>query len=91
MGEDGISKIELLSFISFTARLTFDPNIPTKQEKISNDISEYPFPIVVVAKRSAYAACICGDFKVSVNKALIVETYLLPRLEELLSRIGNCK
>lgn len=60
-------------------------------EKINDDISEYASPIVVVSKRSTDAIRICGDFKVSVNKALRTEHYPLPRTEDLFAKLGRCK
>jgi hypothetical protein len=60
-------------------------------EKIQDDISEYASPIVVVSKRSTDAIRICGDFKVSVNRALRTEHYPLPRTEDLFAKLGRCK
>ena len=34
---------------------------------------------------------ICGDYKLTVNKAAIVDKYPLPRIEDILSSLGNAK
>ena len=60
-------------------------------QKIPNDVSEYASPIVVVSKRNSGAVRICGDFKVSINKMLIVEQYPLPNAEQLFAKVGDCK
>lgn len=59
-------------------------------ERISNDISEYASPIVVVAKKDTDAVRICGDFKVSINQMIEPEQYPLPTAEEMFAKIGDC-
>ena len=52
--------------------------------------SDWPAPIVPVLKQDG-SVRICGDYKMTVNKAVVVETYPLPRVEDLLASIGNGK
>ena len=50
--------------------------------------SDWAAPIVPVVKQDGTVR-ICGDYKVTVNKAAKVDTYPLPRVEDLLASIGN--
>ena len=52
--------------------------------------ADWAAPIVPVMKRDGRVR-ICGDYKMTVNLAAMVETYPLPRVEDLLSSIGNGK
>lgn len=47
-------------------------------------------PIVPVLKRDG-SVRICGDFKVTINQASQTESYPLPRVEELFSKLSNGK
>ena len=50
--------------------------------------ADWAAPIVPVMKRDG-SVRICGDYKMTVNLAATVETYPLPRVEDLLASIGN--
>ena len=52
--------------------------------------ADWAAPIVPVMKRDGRVR-ICGDYKMTVNLAAMVETHPLPRVEDLLSSIGNGK
>ena len=52
--------------------------------------SEWAAPIVPVVKRDG-AIRICGDYKVTVNQAAMVDTYPLPREDDLLTSLGRGK
>ena len=47
--------------------------------------SDWATPIVPVTKQDGTTR-ICGDFKVTINKALKSEVYPLPRIDELFTR-----
>ena len=48
------------------------------------DFSDWAAPIVPVLKKDG-SLRICGDYKLTVNKAAKLETYPLPRIEDLLT------
>ena len=48
--------------------------------------SKWAAPIVPVVKKNGTVR-ICGDFIVTVNKALLTESYPLPRVDEVLSTL----
>ncbi|XP_048031439.1 uncharacterized protein K02A2.6-like [Megalobrama amblycephala] len=50
--------------------------------------SEWATPIVPVVKRNGDVR-ICGDFKVTVNPALCVERYPIPRIEDLFASLAG--
>ena len=52
--------------------------------------SDWAAPIVPVVKQDGTIR-ICGDYKVTVNKAAKVDSYPLPRVEDLLASIGHGK
>lgn len=52
--------------------------------------SKWATPIVPVLKKNNTVR-ICGDYRLTVNKATKIQNYPLPRLEQLLERLGNCK
>ena len=52
--------------------------------------SAWAAPIVSILKRDG-SLRICGDYKLTVNKAAIVDKYPLPRIEDILSSLGNAK
>ena len=52
--------------------------------------SKWAAPIVPVVKKNGTVR-ICGDFKVTVNKALLTESYPLPRVDEVLSTLAGGK
>ena len=50
--------------------------------------SDWASPIVAVIKPSG-AVRLCGDFKVSVNQQINIDSYPLPRQEELFASLGG--
>ena len=48
-------------------------------------------PIVVVNKRDSEVVCICGDFSVTYNSCADVETYPLPKIEDIHEAGRGCK
>ena len=48
-------------------------------------------PIVVVNKRDSEDVRICGDFCVTYNSCADVETYPLPRIEDIHEAVRGCK
>ena len=46
-------------------------------------------PIVPVLKNNGEDVQICGDFKVTVNQALKVDKYPLPRIEDIFANLSN--
>ena len=51
---------------------------------------EWAAPIVPVPKKSGEVQ-LCGDYKVTINGALDVDQYPLPRLENLFATVANGK
>ena len=54
------------------------------------DHSEWAAPIVAVPKKDG-SFCICGDYKVTVNQALAVDQYPLPKPEDLFTSLTGGK
>ncbi|XP_017470945.1 PREDICTED: uncharacterized protein K02A2.6-like, partial [Rhagoletis zephyria] len=52
------------------------------------DTSEWATPIVAVPKRGG-AVRICGDYKVTLKPALVVDEHLLPTIDELFSAMAD--
>ena len=52
--------------------------------------SKWAAPIVPVLKQNG-AVRICGDYKVTINQASFVDTYPLPRIDELLANLSSGK
>ena len=52
--------------------------------------SEWATPIVPVAKDDG-SVRICGDFKITINSAVEVDQYPIPRIEDLLANLNNGK
>ena len=50
--------------------------------------SEWATPIVVVLKKDGTIR-LCGDFTMTVNKALKVDKYPLPQVEDMLATLGG--
>ena len=51
--------------------------------------SDWAAPIVPIVKADKKSVRICGDFKVTVNRAASVETYPLPRVEDLYAKLSG--
>ena len=54
------------------------------------DHSDWAAPIVTVLKKNGQVR-ICGDYKVTVNPVLVVDTYPLPRPEDLVATLAGGK
>ena len=52
--------------------------------------SKWAAPLVVVPKADGKLR-ICGDYKLTINRAAKVDQYPLPRVEELFSKLSGCK
>ena len=52
--------------------------------------SEWATPIVAMPKPDSQIR-LCGDFKVTVNQALSVDQYPLPKVDDLLATLGGGK
>lgn len=52
--------------------------------------SKWAAPLVVVPKDGGKSVRICGDYRLTINKAAKVEQYPLPRIEELCSKMAGC-
>ena len=52
--------------------------------------SEWAAPVVPILKCDG-SIRLCGDYKLTINRAAIVDPYPLPRIEDILSSIGNAK
>ena len=52
--------------------------------------SRWAAPLVVVPKAGGKSLRICGDYRLTVNKAAKVEQYPLPRVEELFAKLAGC-
>ena len=52
--------------------------------------SDWAAPIVPVLKRNG-SLRICGDYKTTVNKGLLIETYPLPRVDDLFANLSGGK
>ena len=61
---------------------------PASAEKVTH--SEWAAPIVAVQKPNG-RFCICGDYKVTINPALAINQYPLPRPEELFVSLAGGK
>lgn len=49
---------------------------------------EWATPIVPVVKTNG-AVCICGDYKITLNRAALVERYPLPRIDDLVHSLAG--
>ncbi|XP_064462824.1 uncharacterized protein K02A2.6-like [Ornithodoros turicata] len=54
----------------------------------SVETSEYASPIVPVPKKNGKIR-VCGDYKVSINKVIEVDSYPLPRIEDLFATLAG--
>ncbi|XP_045453790.1 uncharacterized protein K02A2.6-like [Melitaea cinxia] len=52
--------------------------------------SKYASPIVAVLKKNN-GVRICGDYSVSINKDLKIDSYPLPKINELCASLHNCR
>ena len=53
--------------------------------------SEWAAPVVPILKRDGSIRLCAWDYKLTINRAAIVDPYPLPRIEDILSSIGNAK
>ena len=80
-----------------TVPLAFREEVDSQLEKgIKDGIwepvkhSKWAAPLVVVPKDGGKSVRICGDYRLTINKAAKVEQYPLPRIEELCSKLTGC-
>ena len=52
--------------------------------------AEWAAPVVPVLKPDN-SVRLCGDYRLTVNKAAIIDKYPLPKIDELISSLNNCK
>ncbi|CAK1589223.1 unnamed protein product, partial [Parnassius mnemosyne] len=52
--------------------------------------SNYASPIVAVLKKNNDVR-ICGDYSMTINKALIIDSYPLPKISELCASLHDCR
>ena len=52
------------------------------------EISESAAPVVQIPKKDKTIR-LCGDYKVTVNKIAIVDTYPIPRIDDLYAKLSN--
>ena len=55
------------------------------------EFAEWAAPIVAVVKPDKSSVCICGDFKLTVNKASKLDQYPIPRIEDLFATLNGGK
>ncbi len=53
--------------------------------------AEWAAPIVPVFKQDKKSLCICGDFKQTVNRASKLDTYPIPKIEDLFAKMSSGK
>ena len=52
--------------------------------------SQWAAPVVPVVKPDSTIR-VCGDYKISANKAITLDTYPIPKLEDLFSSVSGGK
>ena len=55
------------------------------------EFAEWAAPIVPVVKSDKSSVCICGDFKLTINKASKLDQYPIPRIEDLFATLNGEK
>ena len=53
--------------------------------------SDWAVPIVPVLKRVKKTICLCGDYHLTVNRAVKIDQYPIPKTEDLLTKIAGGK
>ena len=78
-------------FMARTVPLALKEKVEAELENLESmgiispvESSRWAAPIVPVLKQNG-AVRICGDYKVTVNQACLIDSYPLPRVEELLA------
>lgn len=54
------------------------------------EFSDWAAPIVPIVKQDG-SVCICGDFKLTANKAAVLDRYPLPRIEDIFANLSGGK
>ena len=54
------------------------------------EISEWAAPVVPILKKDETIR-LCGDYKVTVNKVASVDTFPIPRIDDLYAKLSNRK
>ena len=52
---------------------------------------DWAAPIVSVLKRDKKTTCLCGDYRLTVNQAVKVDQYPIPKIKDLLAKIAGGK
>ena len=55
------------------------------------EFAEWAAPIMPVVKSDKSSVCICGDFKLTVNKTSKLDKYPIPRIEDLFTTLNGGK
>ncbi len=54
------------------------------------DFSDWAAPIVPIVKQDG-KICVCGDFRLTVNTVATLDTYPLPRIEDIFAKLSSGK
>ena len=97
-------KVKLITDHSVTPKFTsLDPYHMQCKIRLNNSVlqaagiiepiqsSDWTAPIVLVLKRDKKTICLCGDYHLTVNRAVKIDQYPIPKIEDLLTKIAGGK